>query len=156
VLVKRLRIIGLPSDLIDLIRVWLDGREFFVEVNGTCSAIYGSCTGTVQGSVLGPVLYALCVSPLFDKTNIANFADDNFIILWNKFLPSLVVDLEKELEMICKWLRDSGLVVNSSKTELCLFHRNDQPVIEIRVCNDPMKCQKSMNVLGVTFDSKLN
>jgi hypothetical protein len=53
-------------------------------------------------------LYVLFVSPLFDLTNITNFVDDNFIILWNKFLPSLVVDLEKELEMICKWLRDSA------------------------------------------------
>ena len=155
-LVKRLRTIGLPSDLIDLIRCWLDGREFYVEVNGTCSSIYGSSTGTVQGSVLGPVLYALFVSPLFDLTNITNFADDNFIIRWNRSLPGLIVDLEKELEMICKWLRASGLVVNSSKTELCLFHPNDQPVTTIRVCNVPIKCKKSMNVLGVSFDSKLN
>jgi hypothetical protein len=96
------------------------------------------------------------VSPLFDLTSITNFADDNFIILWNKFLPSLVVDLEKELEMICKWLRDLGLVVNSSKTALCLFHRNDHSFITIRVCNVPIKFKKSMNLLGVTFDSKLN
>jgi hypothetical protein len=35
-LVRRLRIIGLPSDLISLIRCWLSSREFYVEVNGTC------------------------------------------------------------------------------------------------------------------------
>ena len=33
--------------------------------------------------------------------------------------------------MITKWLRDSGLLVNESKTEVCLFHKNDQPKIFI-------------------------
>ena len=30
----------------------------------------------------------------------------------------------KEMEMITKGLRDSGLLVNESKTEGCLFHKN--------------------------------
>ena len=33
--------------------------------------------GTIQGSILGPVLYAIYVSPLFDITELLNFADDN-------------------------------------------------------------------------------
>ena len=31
-LVKRLQIMGLPKDLINLIREWLKGRSFYVEV----------------------------------------------------------------------------------------------------------------------------
>jgi hypothetical protein len=68
----------------------------------------------------------------------------------------LIVDLEKELEMIVKWLKDSGLVVNSSKTDLCLFHRNDQSDIQVRISGTLIKSNKSMNVLGVTFDCKLD
>jgi hypothetical protein len=37
--------------------------------------------------------------------------------VWNKQIAGLIVDLEKELEMIVKWLRDSGLQVNTGKTE---------------------------------------
>ena len=58
--------------------------------------------------------------------------------------------------MITKWLRGSGLVVNEGKTEICLFHRNDQPLIEIRLLGAIITSKKAMNVLGVTFDSKLN
>ena len=58
--------------------------------------------------------------------------------------------------MITKWLRDSGLVVNKSKTEACLFHQNDHPQIEFSLLGVKIKTQKSMNVLGVVFDSKLN
>ena len=58
--------------------------------------------------------------------------------------------------MITKWLRDSGLVVNESKTEVCLFHKNDQPQISITLQGVSITSKKSMNVLGVIFDAKLN
>ena len=112
-------------------------------------------SGTVQGSILGPLLYAIFVSPLFDLTNITNFADDNFIVGWNKLLHVLIDDMEKKLEMIIKWLRDSGLQVNETKTEVCLFHRNDKPLITVKLQGKTIKTQKTINVLGVVFDSKL-
>ena len=61
-----------------------------------------------------------------------------------------------KLEMITKWLRDSGLLVNESKTEVCLFHKNDQPKIQITLQNVKIESKKEINVLGVLFDSKLN
>ena len=74
----------------------------------------------------------------------------------NTDLALLIVNLEKKLEMITKWLRDSGLLVNEGKTEVCLFHKNDQPVIFINLQNVRIKSKHEMNVLGVMFDSKLN
>ena len=71
-------------------------------------------------------------------------------------LVTLIANLEKRLEMITKWLKDSGLIVNESKTEVCLFHSNEQPLFTIRLQNIVITSQKSMNVLGVAFDSKLN
>ena len=93
---------------------------------------------------------------LFDITSITNFADDNFCLDWNSKLEVLIIDLKTKLEMITKWLRDSGLVVNEFKTEICLFHRNDQPLIKVKVDGAVITSKKSMNVLGVIFDSKLN
>ena len=155
-LIKRLQIMGMPNDLIKLIREWLSNRSYYVQVGEECSVLFDSDTGTIQGSVLGPVLYALFVSPLFDLDDLVNFADDNFCVEWNKSLPLLVINLEKRLEMITKWLRDSGLVVNESKTEACLFHTQDQPPVEFKLQGVKIKTKKSMNVLGVIFDSKLN
>ena len=56
---------GLPNDLVRLIGEWLSGRSFYVEIDGESSTLFTSDEGTIQGSVLGPVLYALFVSPLF-------------------------------------------------------------------------------------------
>jgi hypothetical protein len=39
------------------------------------------------------------------------------------------------LKKITKWLRQSGLKFNESRTELCLFHRKNQPLIELTVNN---------------------
>ena len=87
---------------------------------------------------------------------MTNFADDNFYIAWNRNLAVLITDLEMRLEMITKWLRDSGLVVNEGKTEICLFHKHDQRKIFIKLGDTQIPTKTFMNVLGVTFDSKLN
>ena len=53
----------MPADLIKLISEWLVGRSFYVQVGDDCSSLFDSDFGTIQGSVLGPVLSALFVSP---------------------------------------------------------------------------------------------
>ena len=61
-LLKRMRISGLPDDMIKLVEIWLTDRKYYVSVNGKHSFIRLSDLGTVQGSILGPFLYALFVS----------------------------------------------------------------------------------------------
>ena len=68
--------------------------------------------GKIQGSVQGTLLYAIYLTPLFDLTLITNFADDNFIIKGNS---ELIENLQRNLEIITKWLKDSGLTFNDQK-----------------------------------------
>ena len=63
--------------------------------------------------------------------------------------------MKLKLEVITKWLKDSGLVVNEKKTELCLFHKNPQPLVELQINNDLIKSKNIINVLGITFDSQM-
>ena len=154
-LIKRLRIIGLPGDVVDLIEVWLRERFYYVDISGDRSNLFKSSTGTIQGSILGPFLYAVYVSPIFDICNMSNFADDNFVISWSKDKNTLVLDLVRKLEAITKWLRGSGLKVNENKTELCLFYRIDTQPVVLTLNNTPILSKTTINVLGVIFDSKL-
>jgi hypothetical protein len=64
---------------VDLIEVWLSDRLFYVSVDGKNSVLYKLVLGTGQGSILGPVLYAIFVAPLFDFEMLLAFADDIFI-----------------------------------------------------------------------------
>ena len=98
---------------------------------------------------------ALFVSPLFDLTTFFAFADDKQVMEHNKEIGILIINMERRLELMMKWLRQSGLVVNEEKTELCLFYKRDHPVINVTINNKLVRSKKTINVLGVTFDSKL-
>ena len=60
---------------------------------------------------------------------------------------------KQKLKVIVKWPKDSGLKVNKSKTEICLFYHKDTPQVEISVSGIKVKSKDHMNVLGVTFDN---
>ena len=51
-LLERLRIIGIPDDLVELISHWLTNRFFYVSIEGGNSYVRCSGVGTVQGSIL--------------------------------------------------------------------------------------------------------
>ena len=154
-LLKRLDIVDVPTDMVSLIETWLTNRLFYVSIDGEDSCLTASETGTIQGSILGPILYAIFVSTLFDLQKISNYADDNFIVRWSKCINDLIVDMQSSLEAIVKWLRQSGLKVNEDKTKLCLFHRNDTRMITLQINNIHIRLTPQINVLGVTFDPKM-
>ena len=154
-LLKRLKIIGLPDDVISLIEVWLKNRSFYVSLDGENSILFDLLLGTVQGSILGPILYALYISPLFDLEFMLTFADDNYIARFNYTMEALIKDMKKSIESITKWLRDSGLSVNKSKTEICTFHKKEVKVFTIIIDGTAISTQNEMNVLGVMFDTRM-
>ena len=96
-LLKCMRIIGLLPDLIELVSKWLTNRYFYVSLDGGNSLVYDCNVGTVQGSILGPVLYAIFVSPLLDLTDITLFADDNYALVWNTCKDALRFEMQMKL-----------------------------------------------------------
>lgn len=150
----RLIQIGLPNELCQTINDWLSGRLSYVEYGQHSSNIYEVKTGTVQGSIMGPMLFSLFISPIFDLIDILAYADDNYLICSNKDLGSLLNETENKANSAVNWLRDSGLSVNSEKTELVLFStRNQQGTITIE--SHQIKSQQTMKILGIIFDEKL-
>jgi hypothetical protein len=95
--------------------VWLDGRFYYVSINKVYSVLYELRLKTVQGSILGPVLYIIFRSPLFDLYFILAFADDNSEPKIHGPKSQLITDMEKALEGITKGLKKSSLLVNFSK-----------------------------------------
>ena len=147
---------GLPEDVISLIRVWLSDRSYYVSVEGANSIMYDLLLGTVQGSILGPVLYAIFVSPLFDLEDLFAFADDTFILRTSSNLGLVIESMEESLSVIIKWMKQSGLKINESKTEVCVFNKHLIAKPTVNVGPNIVTAKDSMNVLGVIFDMTLS
>ena len=86
---------------------------------------------------------------------MSNFADDNFMINWSKSKIKLISDMEIKLKKVIKWLTNSGLKVDESKTELCLFYKTDSAPVQLSINGPEIESTDRMAVLGVIFDSKL-
>ncbi len=58
-LFKRLRIIVLPIHGVNLISVWFKHTSYYISIDGNNSMLFDLLLVTVQGSILGPVLYSI-------------------------------------------------------------------------------------------------
>ncbi len=65
--------------------------------------------GTVQESILGFILYAIYVLPMFDFSFVLHFADDSNVASEGANHSVLIEDMQRSLEAITKCLHQSGL-----------------------------------------------
>jgi hypothetical protein len=63
--------------------------------------------------------------------------------------------MKTTIECTTKRLRQCGLKVNDEKTGMCIFYKNDLAPISIIINNVSVSAKKTINVLHVLFDSKL-
>jgi hypothetical protein len=154
-LLVRLRKMGLPTDIINLLESWLKDRQCYVEVRNSCSQYFDYGDGTVQGSILGPVLFSLFMSPLLEKEDLISYADDSYLIRGNKNKETALQRLQFQIQKVQNWLTSSGLKVNIEKTEIVIFYKTDTATTSIKLNKVEVHTKKQMLVLGVIFGSKL-
>ena len=72
---------GMPFNIVTWIQNWLTDRNQRVSVQGETSAWTAVHSWVPQGSVLGPLLFLICINDLEDgvASNILKFADDTNI-----------------------------------------------------------------------------
>ena len=104
---------------------------------------------------MGPILYAIFIKPLYGIEKMTTFADDNYAVSLHKDKHTAVDLLGRKLKRIIKWLKDSGLKVNESKTEFCIFHRNKNVEGRLMIDEVLIEAKSEINVLGLTFDCRL-
>jgi retron-type reverse transcriptase len=109
-LLTRLAVMGLPRDILELLTEWLTSRV--VEVEGSCSEFFDVASGTVQGSVLGPVLFNLFISLLLEDGSGPVYADDSYHLAISRNKADAVSALQQRIIESERWLSGSGLKVN--------------------------------------------
>ena len=146
---------GIPQDIVSLLSNWLQNRIAYVEIDSCCSEFYDVKAGTVQGSVLGPILFNLFIRQLLVTHNPICFADDGYYYVLNKTKEGAIMELETKLKRATDWLTASGMKVNITKTEFTVFHKSLNTAGRIRIGVELIDAKQEMGVLGIVFDSRL-
>lgn len=149
---------SLPNKYFDLLKSYLNHREFETKVEDELSNRNKIQSGVPQGSILGPLLYVLYTSdlPTSPQTTIGTFADDTAIFATEEDPRAAVLKLQEHLDQIGQWLKKWKIKANETKsTHITFTLRKDQcPNISLNQVNIPQ--QNIVKYLGLHLDSKLN
>ena len=171
ILLDRLRTaIGVSGKELEWFTSYLSGRSQQVAVNGGLSSSFPLKQGVPQGRCLGPVLFTIYTSKMFEIVekhlpSVHCYADDTQ--LYVAFSPNQPGDDEAALKAMSDCIRDfrgwmvrDRLKLNEDKTEVVLIGTRQQlakvNVTSIAVGNETIEAKPSVRNLGSWFDSQLS
>ena len=151
---------GITGNLLAWLRDYLSDREQYTVINGVPSENTKVAHGIPQGSVLGPILFALYTSDLPKAVNTATtflYADDTTMYCVGESVDQVTTTLNKALEELALWCKHNSLVPHSKKCEGMILKRNHfiGPLGSLKINQHLIKWSSSSKLLGVTIDNKL-
>ena len=82
-------------------------------------------SGVPQGSVLGPLLFNICINDLtffIADSHLCNFADDNTLYASDFKLEGVVSRLENDMQKTLVWFESNMTVANPSKFQFMFMN----------------------------------
>ena len=160
VLLPRMRKLGIPQTLCRIYDDFLSNRRAFVQCGESKSDEIDIPVGCVQGSPSGPYLFTLLVDGIANHmsgVNIVAYADDMYFIYEADSWEDVSAIASQNTKKAMEWLKKSGMVLNSSKTEAAYFSsRQLTSPPEIEIDGTPIKTKPYIKVLGLIFDHKMS
>jgi ribonuclease HI len=172
--IKYLHSLGIEGRMLRWLAAFLLNRKIRVRLNGETSELVETENGCPQGSVLSPIIFTVVMNSLeaaitrhneqhpLDRVQLSQFVDDGAVWVTSLSPKIAVRKLQSALKCIEQWSDENGFIINPSKTQAILFHKNkrvapeaseDFPVLNI--CGSKLKYLTSIVFLGMTFDKKL-
>ena len=158
--------LGLRGTALAWFKSYLSGRSQRIVVNGKLSLKFPLNCGVPQGSCLGPVLFNIYVSSLFEIID-RHFPDVHLFAvdlqLYLSFSPSSSVDedsailaMQNCIADIKNWATSNGLMLNDDKTEFVVIGTLQQlckiNINGVKVGNALIPAASSVRNLGTWFD----
>ena len=165
-LLNKLPAYGVDDVELMWITSYLFARSQVVNFEGTISEKNYITHGVPQGSVLGPLLFALLINDIDTELSyckIILYADDTVIYFSDKDVLNIESTLNDEVNRVAKWMSDNHLTLNlkKGKTDFILYgtaKKLGKQTYNINVCINGTKVNKSTKYkyLGVLLDQQLN
>ena len=146
----------------DFIYSYLKKRSQRVNINAEYSSWKHILNGVPQCLVLGPLLFNIFINDIFyfiDKTNIANYADDNTIYAIEDNNLDLLQILNTEALTVFDWFKVNEMKPNSNKSRLIIANNSNNKYSSLSyvyIDNDLIESEETVKLLGVEFDERLN
>ena len=122
-LITTLSSIGIHSTLLTWFASYLTNRSQRVVLDGHSSATSPASSGVPQGSILGPLLFSIYLSPL---ANIPLSRNSKLIMYAG----------DTNVDQVAAWITSVGLSLNCNKTKLMvLSHKRSPPTVHVRLPN---------------------
>ena len=163
ILIEKLNHYGVSGISNAWFKSYLQDRRQFVSIGGEDSDLTTTEHGVPQGSVLGPLLFLIYINDLHQcitNSNTFHFADDtNLLYIPPKRLrnKNLARRLNIDLKSLNCWLMANKISLNSSKTELIVFRKNNMPMpnLRIKLNGVNLKPKPVIKYLGMLIDEHL-
>ena len=114
VLLYKLKYMGISGELYNLLENYLSDRFQRVLLNAQASSWRPVLAGVPQGSILGPLLFLICINDLPNelKSNAKLFADDTSLFTIVKDKTESANILSNDQSEISKWVYDWKMLFN--------------------------------------------
>ena len=116
----------------------------------------GFIRSSVQGSVLGPILFNTFLSDLFlamKETEFTSYADNNTLYDTGNTTEDVISSLQESSEKICEWFSNNQMKGNSGKCHV--IPSSNEPA-KIQIGESLIESTNCEKLLGVKIDSKLS
>ena len=156
-LIAKLAAYGFDHSALMLIRNYLTGRKQRTKVNNYFSTWMDIVSGIPQGSILGPLLFNIYLNDIFyfiTEENLANYADDNTPYTIDCNVDTVKYSLINDVNALNQWFKNNYFVVNAEKCHLLITNPEDN--ISIKIDNEIIKASKTVKLLGIKMDNRLN
>lgn len=139
-----------PEALVRAVGLWLDQRQFYVQLDTQRSSTRPMTNGLPQGSSLSVLLWHIYVSDMpVDPNTSALFMDDTVIWAEADTPYELRMKLQAKINRISFWCKVMKVKINTLKTKVML---NEDPLnFRITIGTDSITPSTEVKYLGVTL-----